>query len=139
MSYKKKINTKLLIFGILTAIGLILASLYSLGFCSGNNTDCLDWGSNIGQPFMLGFGGIFIVLLVLRFLDESVYKVWYRNFAIWFVPVAALLVLITPGESRGILPLDREAMLFFLVPLFWIISALIIIFKLIQGKSGKRK
>ncbi len=88
---------------------------------------------------MLGFGGIFIVLLVLRFLDESVYKVWYRNFAIWFVPVAALLVLITPGESRGILPLDREAMLFFLVPLFWIISALIIIFKLIQGKSGKRK
>jgi hypothetical protein len=138
MNYKKHI----LIGIILTLIGVVYASqsidtLLKLKLCKyiyydagGYIATCFAYTiSQILGPLSLSF---FIILFPLYFLREEVYLAW-RKFALWYLPIAAILLFIARPSGGGMsLGFDRESLTFHFSAYFALISILIMFIKSIK-------
>ncbi|MDD5652459.1 MAG: hypothetical protein PHX98_03640, partial [Candidatus Moranbacteria bacterium] len=71
----------------------------------------------------------FILFLFLSFFKEKIFIVWSK-FAKIYLPIAAILIFITPDSTGSIfLDLDKEMATWFLAAIFLISSLGIIIYK----------
>ncbi len=84
----------LAVFGV----GYTLTNSVVFGVCDENSLVCRGLLNKIGDPLYYGFGALSIVFLILLAFP-SAFGAW-KKFAIWFVPLAALLFIIWP-EPRG--------------------------------------
>jgi hypothetical protein len=75
--------------------------------------------------YSLSFG---LTLAVFWFSPEGLFRAW-RNFALGYLPIAALLIAIAPTQSGGIMPIDKENVTMFTAALFVIISLFLIAVK----------
>jgi hypothetical protein len=76
----------------------------------------------------------FVFLIPLYFLKEAVYLSW-RKFALWYLPIVAVLILSAGGSGSGFNPgygMDTESLTFFFSGLFAIISLILIVYKSIK-------
>ncbi|NTV21980.1 MAG: hypothetical protein HGB03_00195 [Candidatus Yonathbacteria bacterium] len=127
-------------------LGLFLTSLYNLHICQSRGVFCGDiLGEMIGQT--LGFFSLAALLpvIILSFMKEEVYERWWK-FAKKYLIISAILIVITPSTSSGMLGglgagggYDREGMIWFLTGLFFVISVILIPVKAWQLRNTSSK
>ncbi|OIO31754.1 hypothetical protein AUJ44_04105 [Candidatus Nomurabacteria bacterium CG1_02_47_685] len=98
-----------------------------------------DYGG-IDLAFWIISTSLLLSLLPLFFLKEAIYHAW-RRFALWYLPVAVVLISIAPASISGgmggpIIPTDRETVSLILSAFFLIISLILIIYQsiMLRGK-----
>lgn len=107
-------------------IGICAAYSYSL---------CLDFSNQFAEILMPFFALLLLSLITYR-MREEVYRAWFR-FARWYVPIAMLLILITPEYGGGLFnPVQKGSVSFVLTALFFIISLLLIAIQYFRSKKG---
>lgn len=101
MGYKKIIS---LLF-ILSLIGLSVAYFILEIYNCGNSSFCFYLYTDLGRPLFYGMAALSLVFFILLFVPKA-FSAW-KKFAIWFVPLAALLFIIWPtssGSGLGVAP-----------------------------------
>jgi hypothetical protein len=134
MKYKRQLTFVSVGSLLGVAVGLFFASPRSVGLCSQYDYKCSAViGEGVGVPLMLFGVCILFLSLLLRFLNEKIFRTWSR-FALIYLPIAALLLYLTPVQCDAPLGLctDRELVTWWLAGLFVIVSLIIIIVKLVR-------
>ncbi len=84
-------------------VGYILTNSTQFNICIANEvvTDatCINFYERVGDPFFYGMGALAIVFLILLFIPQA-FPAW-KKFAIWFIPLAALLFIFYPEPGSG--------------------------------------
>ena len=128
MSDIKKINKFTLISFILLVLSLVFIDPINLGICSQYDYDCDNVIAGISVPIGT-FSFVFLVLIFLaRKFDYLVINSWLR-FSKYYLPIAAVLILLSPTTDSSILGFDKEFMTWVLAGIYLITSLGIIVFK----------
>ncbi|HBR78869.1 MAG TPA: hypothetical protein DEA46_00375 [Candidatus Moranbacteria bacterium] len=130
MDYRKKKYLKIIIsiVGILT--GYYFSSPIKHDIC--RETLCIRIiGGDVGMPLFLFSIVLFLIFFIFLFVKEDVFNIW-KKFAKIFLPIAILLIIITPTTYGGFVGIDKELATWWLAGLFLISSIAIIIWKSIQ-------
>ncbi len=110
-------------------IGYILTNSVQFGICKANSVtidaSCINLFERIGDPIFYGVGALALIFLVLVFLPNA-FTAW-KKFAIWFVPLAALLFIFYPHPGSGDLFSPYPETVFKWVSGVYILISLIII------------
>jgi len=133
MSHRKRVLILSLLSLLGFSIGVILTSPYGAGLC-GEIRYCFEpFDEIIGQP--LGFFSIviFFLSMVFLFVHEQKFSSWL-HFAKYYLPIAALLIILMPTVDSTIGGFDKEFMTWLLAGIFFITSLGIIIFKRSLGR-----
>lgn len=124
----------------LLALGLGYVLFYPQYFslceitANGYYRDCLwnrDVSRNVGNPVFIYALASLPALAVLIFAKQQVVSSWLR-FAIWWLPLSAVFVAVTPSVSHSWMPLlfiGKETVSWIMGCLFLLISVLIILWK----------
>ncbi len=83
--------------GLLT--GYILSNSVVFRLCAYEQYSCRELANNIGDPVFYGFTALAIVFVTLTFIPHA-FTAW-KKFAVWFVPLAALLFALYPYPGSG--------------------------------------
>ncbi len=119
-----------LIISIFGSIFFILEILFLIGhFCAPSiNEDCrsindmIDQITSVSSWFLI----LFLFSLITYKLRNEVFMVW-RNFSLWFIPLAMFLMLITPDHGGGMLLPTGRAIVGMILPFLYVLISLIII------------
>ena len=93
--------TALIIFGL----GYILTNAYGFGFCFSDITtntydvSCHQVYERLGDPLFYGGGALSLIFLILLFFP-SAFGTW-KKFAVWSIPLVALLFAFYPNPGSG--------------------------------------
>lgn len=129
---KNKLLICLLLGSLLLAgVGYYLTSSYEFGLCYADaqsnvfDVSCHRFYERLGDPLLYGGGALAIVFALLYAFPQT-FSAW-KKFAIWFVPLAALLFIFYPDPGSGdfLSPMPEQLFQWVSV-LFIVISALII-------------
>lgn len=129
-------NKKVLVAssGIIS-VATVLALYYSENICGISNITCIDTLIVSLIPVL----PVFIFSLITYFMRDSVYKAWAR-FAVVWVPVSMLLILMTPEASGGgfgpALSFGKSDTALIVSALFILISAGIIVVQYIRTRRS---
>lgn len=134
----------ILIFFSLSLIGwfggYLLTSSYDLGFCYSNfetntfDVSCHEFFEHIGNPLYYGMPALALIFLILLFVPQA-FSAW-KKFAIWFVPLAALLFAVYPDPGAGDLFSPYPEQVFrWTSGLYVIVSVLIICWSMFRRRS----
>lgn len=126
-------NKQILIFLALSlvsfVVGYILTNSIKFGICISNNvvTDasCINLYERLGDPLYYGTGALAIVFFVLLFAARA-FSAW-KKFAVWFVPLAALLFIFYPEPGSGDLFSPYPEQVFQLTSGFYVLISFAII------------
>lgn len=132
MSYRKKIKIILLV-GILSIIvSFIVALPEKVGICDPSDHVCIgifiDRYNIIASILVALFVPVLLISLILYFLSEQIFTSWFR-FAKYYLPIAAILIILSPTVDSSILGFDKEFMTWLFSGIFFLTSLGIIIFK----------
>jgi hypothetical protein len=140
MDYKKKIiwGIVMSVLGFFTSVVLAKPELFSL--CEKGDKKCIyffiDYFDNVAQ-FVGLFSVIFLLLFfIFLFIKEDIFNIW-KKFAKIFLPIAVLLVIVTPTHYGGLVGIDKELVTWWSASLFLISSIGIIMWKSIQLRKNK--
>ncbi|MFA6184476.1 MAG: hypothetical protein WC682_05280 [Parcubacteria group bacterium] len=133
MNYKKEILILLGVGILMFIIGIGIVYPEMVGLCNINDNACIYKFPvfSLGEPLLLGAPFLIVVSIILFFLRHDFYNVW-KKFAKIFLPIAIILILITPTQYGGFVGIDKEMATWGLASLFLISSLGIIIWKSIQ-------
>ena len=122
---------------ILFGLGYLLLNSYEvLGYCIGQvvkiGQDLVCWPEFIDTGQSLMYAGLFsfpIAVLILPATRKAI-RTWWKRFAVWFIPLAAVLITLQPESPSAFDPSEvgKSIMTIWLGTLFLIISGLIIFF-----------
>lgn len=127
MEYKKKIK-KLFFVSLVLSIADFLF-VYSRYFEDLYNRTYLFYDLEGAFISIFFFSAIIVFLsFILFFLHEQIFLSWWKFTGI-YLPVVAVLILISPGTSGGLMPIDAEIVTWWLSGLFLFISLVIIAVK----------
>jgi len=137
MNYKKK-NVIILLLSILGLfLGAILTSPSSFGLCSFKDKFCLDpYDELIGQPLGLFSFSFFVISLIFLSQKEQTFKSWSK-FTMIFLPIAVILIAVTPAVQGSFIGFDREEVTLGLAIIFFVASLLIIAVNYSKMKGDK--
>lgn len=128
MSYKR-ITLGLLVSIALLALGATFTNSIELGICfssdSVTDAQCINSFERIGDP--LFYGGLALsVVSILLLLAPVGFSLW-KKFAVWFVPLAALLFIFypEPGAWDFLSPMPEQ--LFQWVSVLYVVVSVLII------------
>src|SRR3989338_3349372 len=107
-------------------VGIFFANITELGVCNtGFCRNILE--DTVGVPVGLFSVALFVLSIILLFLQEKVFRAWVK-FAKWYLPIVAVIIIIFPAQA-GFLSPDRETITWLTAGVFLIASLSIIIFK----------
>ena len=119
-------------------VASLLLLLASLGVCYGGvEFVCAPNRNEDLAVFVILFSistGLSSIPLI--FTSPVVFSSWFR-FAKYYLPIAALLVIVSPSIDRSILGFDREFMTWLLSGIFLVVSLILIIYKQIRVRANK--
>lgn len=111
------------------AIGYVLTNSVKFGICLSNtvvtDASCINLYERLGDPLFYGMGALAIVSFVLLFTPRA-FSAW-KKFAVWFVPLAALLFIFYPEPGSGDLFSPYPEQVFQLVSGFYVLFSFVII------------
>ncbi|TSC75922.1 MAG: hypothetical protein G01um101430_92 [Parcubacteria group bacterium Gr01-1014_30] len=115
---------------------VIFASV--LGVCYGSIESLCAPGryENTAIFIMLFSASMFLSILPLIFLPDSFSSTWFR-FTKYYLPITAIIIIITPGVDTSILGVDKEFMTWALSGLYLFLSLIIIFWKHLRAKKEK--
>lgn len=100
---------KIIFFFFLSFLGIVVGYLlnnsYEYGLCYANfgtstfDVSCHQLYEKIGEPLFYGMSALSVVFFVLIFVPHA-FNAW-KKFAVWYVPVAALIFVVWPTSSGG--------------------------------------
>ncbi len=100
---QKRISLFFVVALLLFGLGYIFTNSIQLSICLSNETvveaSCINFYERLGDPMFYGGGALSLVFLILLFLP-SAFGTW-KKFAVWFVPLAALLFAFYPDPGSG--------------------------------------
>jgi hypothetical protein len=135
MNYKKKIYWIVIVSVVTILISLALALPEIFGLCGKNDTICIDEYiykyDTVAMLLLVFLIPIFFISVVLLFLREQVFNAWSK-FSIIFLPIAIILVAITPKINGTLIGFDKESASLALATIFLIVSVFILAFKSFQ-------
>lgn len=135
MNFKSKINKLTLFVLVLIVISAILMSPVQNGLCGETDVSCGGiLGDSIGIPLFAFSLAIFVLLIILRWLPESVFRSWWRFSKYYFIPTV-ILIGIMPITSDSMIGPDREIMTWSMAILYSIISLILILYKSFKKDS----
>lgn len=133
MDYAKKKYLQLIISIVGILVGYYFSSPIKHDICQ--KTLCTKIiGGDVGIPLFLFSIALFFIFFIFLFIKEEVFNYW-KKFAKLFLPVAIILIIITPTQYGGFVGIDKEMATWGLASLFLIISFGIIIWKSIQMRK----
>lgn len=106
-------------------IGLAFGKSTELNLCLISEPTCINNLTWIGNALFYGSGALALVFLILLFVPRA-FPAW-KKFAIWFVPLAALLFAIYPEPGSGDLFSPYPEQIFRWVSAFYILASVFII------------
>ena len=122
---------------IIYGTGYLLLNAYDFfGICFGE-LNILDnkkvcWSDLASIAISLKFAGqyLFLTAALLFFATKKTFSLWWWRFAIWFIPLALILIALQPdiGITFELLQPGKTVFTTWLGTLFLIVSALIIFF-----------
>ncbi|OGG68253.1 hypothetical protein A3C95_01385 [Candidatus Kaiserbacteria bacterium RIFCSPHIGHO2_02_FULL_56_30] len=133
MNIKKQtlIGLGLSLIGFGIGYGLTNSTLFS--FCLHDEYNCRSLLNSIGDPLYYGTGALAIVFVILYFVPRA-WGAW-RRFAIWFVPLAALLFAFYPEPGGGDLFSPYPEQVFqWVSALYLLVSVIIITFASLRSR-----
>lgn len=89
----------LIFSALLSVTGFVLSNSATYGLCAHDSYNCREILNRIGDPLFYGSGALALVFLALLFVPRA-FSAW-KKFAIWFVPLAALLFAVYPNPGSG--------------------------------------
>lgn len=129
---KNKLVLGLLVLSLVGfGVGYWFSHSYDFGLCFASfdtntfDTSCHQFYESIGNPLLYGMGALTFVFLVLLFVPRA-FSLWWK-FAIWFVPLAALIFITAPEPSGWISLTPSPEAVFKWVSGFYILVSLGII------------
>jgi len=142
---RKKLIVTIILSILLAVVGHLLVNSYKLNLCfsdSGTNTydvTCHSLLERIGDPLFYGMSALAVIFLIL-FLVPSAFNAW-KKFAIWFVPLMAIIFAVYKGPSGGFMdptPYPKQVFLWLSI-LYVAISLIIIAFSLYKSQNKNKK
>jgi len=142
MSYKKNI----LIYFIAsiggTLIGWLLVWPDKMGFCANHISNgyydygCIDKFELIAIPLLFVAGVSVPVLLILFLSSERIFSTW-KKFAKIYLPIAILLIAVTPAQCDAPLGacFDKELTTLWLSGIYLVVSLSIMLFQYLKHKT----
>ncbi len=139
-------NTKKITFWLLIlcfiglGAGFILTNSIKFDICVVNevttDASCINFYERIGNPLFYGMSVLALVFLVLTFVPQA-FSAW-KKFAVWFIPIAALLFIFYPDPGSGDYFSPYPEQIFQWVSILYIVISVVIIGRSLVGK-GKKK
>lgn len=129
-------QTKIIQF-IPAALSIVFIAFSYLGFACAESKQCFAssffWDNTFSflEPMQIYLWAVLAPFIIAIFVKETVFKSWLR-LATWFVPLALIIIFITPVTSNSWMPIffiSREEIAWYLGILFSIISLVLIIWK----------
>ena len=108
MKTRKIVILLLVLSAALSALGYVFTNSVDFGLCVANEVVveavCINSYERVGDALLYGMGALAIVFLFLVFIPRA-WGAW-KKFAIWFIPLAALLFFFyqNPGSGNLISP-----------------------------------
>ena len=93
--FSRKIIALFVVSLIGLGVGHYLSQIYECGY----SVFCYNLFSRVGNPLFYGMGALALVFFILLFIPKA-FPTW-KKFAIWFVPLAALLFIFYPDPGSG--------------------------------------
>ena len=125
MSYRKKIFLIGAVFVLTGAASVLVTYIDIFNLCPSKDSICLYKLGEIGQPVTLGSISFIVILFILLFTKQAVFRSWLK-FATPYLILSILLLAVAPTSNADIYGLDRELIAWFTSALFLVISLLII-------------
>lgn len=110
---------------ILFGLGYVLSNSVFFSLCSQTEYACRDLFNRVGDPLFYGGGALSLVFLILLFIPQAFQK--WKKFAVWFVPLAALLFAFYPNPGSGDFLSPYPEQVFKWVSVFYVVVSLAII------------
>jgi len=130
------IEKKSVLFVSFAGVLLFFISAFSkeIGICPPYDYSYCSDVSNQLAELLIPFFVLLILVLGVYWAREGIYQSWFR-FARWAIPLALLIIFITPEYGGGLFnPIQKGSVAFALTALFFIISVLIILIKYFRLK-----
>lgn len=99
------------------------------------------YGDQVGQPLFMGSFALALVFLILLFLPQPYFKNWLK-YAAWYIPVAALWIIMSDVICGGGLGLgmcfDKELATWWSSGIYLILSLVVIAITYLKRRNGTR-
>jgi len=137
VSYKR--NIYLLLFIASVVFILTLSTCYSrFGDICGSSGDINE---SVALSLVLFSASFFLLSLISLFIRKEIFRLWIR-FAKYYLPIAALLVILSPETSGGgfgfNMGVDAELTIWWTAGLFLFLALIIIIYQTISIRRKER-
>jgi len=80
-------------------VGYLFSESYKFGICIQNDVLCHYYFERVGDAIFYGMGALALVFLLLLAVPQA-FPAW-KKFAIWFVPIAAILFATYSDPASG--------------------------------------
>ncbi|MFC1608810.1 hypothetical protein ACFL2R_03050 [Patescibacteria group bacterium] len=132
MDYRKIVRNMIITCVVLIGMSVVLASPEVFGLCPKGDLSCVrgfihKFDEVIQTVFYFAFA-IGIVSLGLYFTGQKSFNIW-KKFSMIYLPVALILVLMSPSVNMQFIGVDRELVTLWLAGIFFVISLIIIFTK----------
>lgn len=136
MIVKKKPAVYFIASVVLAAVGYLISKKPGLLILCDNQTYGLRRGCfveyfRIGDPLLYGMSALALIFLVLYFLPKA-WDAW-KKFALWFVPITAILFIVYPEPESWDIP--QEPVFKFISGVYVVVSLLIILYASLRKKD----
>ena len=142
MNQKRLIKKLVLLFVTIVVVGGVLAFPEEIGLCEYNQISCVNlYTESLAQPLVI-FGLSILMSLVVLLVSSDMASITWRKFAIWGIPLGAILITLTPVSNYGaggigIPNIDREIVTWIVSIAFLLISLIIIATKSLSRPAAK--
>src|SRR3989344_3083564 len=142
MNQKRLIKKLVLLFVTIVVVGGVLAFPEEIGLCEYNHISCVNlYSESLAQPLVI-FGLSILMSLVVLLVSSDMASITWRKFAIWGIPLGAILITLTPVSNYGacgigIPNIDREIVTWIVSIAFLLISLIIIATKSLSRPAAK--
>ena len=98
-SMRKKISLLFAVSLVGFVIGFVFTNSVRFDLCLSTQYNCREFFNNVGDPLLFGSLALSIIFLVLLFVPRA-WSAW-KKFALWFIPLTALLFAWYPDPGSG--------------------------------------
>lgn len=126
MDRYKKIN----LYAVFSFAALAVCAFFTYKFNCFNSCEYFFLIGTLSPVFVFSTGVLLSLVLLLCF-SSNIFKFWIYSIALWYLPLIAVLIYVSPARTGSILGIDRSLVTIWLVfILFFITVIYIVVYKI---------
>jgi uncharacterized membrane protein len=113
------------------SVAYVLTNSYQFGLCFSDvatnsfDVSCHHFYERLANPLFYGMGALTLIFLLLLFVPRA-FSAWWK-FAIWFVPLAAVIFIFAPEPQGWVSPVPAPEQVFQWVSALYVLISIVII------------